>query len=176
MKDLVTIEEFKKQVWEIEGAKIEIKLTGGLERLVRPYDFERLPDEATVDDLKERITKCLEPFVYTISPDDYCIPKILIHYFYHKMCIPKYMGYINNHKLNSFEDAEKLYNLCNWANYTDKRPKDLKSNIRDASTGICFTNTKTKEIYLALTHGWLKGTARYILDYVKKNKDNPIWE
>lgn len=67
--ELVTIEEFKKQVWEVEGIKINIELKeNGIEHLVRPYNYKRLPDDATVDDLKRRIDKCInEPFVYFIN-------------------------------------------------------------------------------------------------------------
>lgn len=65
-KELVTIEEFKKQVWDIEGVKIDIT-TNNIEHLVRPYNFKRLPDDATVDDLKERINICInKPFMYLL--------------------------------------------------------------------------------------------------------------
>lgn len=69
MDGLVTVEEFKKQVWDIEGVKINVRKTDPKypDRLVRPYNYERLPDDATVDDLQERINKCLEPFVYIIG-------------------------------------------------------------------------------------------------------------
>jgi len=64
MENLVTIEEFKEQVWNTEGVKIDIKLKeGAIEHLVRPYNYEKLPDNATVDDLKKRINECInEPF------------------------------------------------------------------------------------------------------------------
>lgn len=67
--ELVTIKEFKKQVWEVEGIKINIELKeNGIEHLVRPYNYKRLPDNATVDDLKIRVDKCInEPFVYFIN-------------------------------------------------------------------------------------------------------------
>ena len=66
--ELVTIEELANQIWEIEGVKVEFKKKSPdqIDRLVRPYNFNRLPDDATVDDLKERINKCIEPFCYTI--------------------------------------------------------------------------------------------------------------
>ena len=65
--ELVTVEELEKQIWEIEGVKVEIKprecnKIGN--RMVRSYNYERLPDDAVVDDLKRRINKCLEPFIY----------------------------------------------------------------------------------------------------------------
>ena len=66
--ELVTIEELANQIWEIEGVKVEFKKKSPdqIDRLVRPYNFSRLPDNATVDDLKETIHKCIEPFCYTI--------------------------------------------------------------------------------------------------------------
>lgn len=68
MNDLVTVEEFINQVWEVEHIKIKInKREGYIEHLVRPYNFKPLPDTATVDDLKLRINECLnKPFVYMI--------------------------------------------------------------------------------------------------------------
>lgn len=68
MNKLVTIEEFINQVWEVEHIKIRItKKEGYIEHLVRPYNFESLPDTATVDDLKLRINECInKPFVHFI--------------------------------------------------------------------------------------------------------------
>lgn len=69
MKELVTIEEFIKQVWEVEHVKIQISIPENMpERLVRPYDFDPLPGDATVDDLKARINSVLNmPFAYIIN-------------------------------------------------------------------------------------------------------------
>ena len=68
MNQLVTIEELEKQIWDIEGIKIEVgKIDPKYpDRLVKPYNYERLPDDATVDDLKVRINECLEPFIYLL--------------------------------------------------------------------------------------------------------------
>ena len=59
--ELVTVEELKKQIWEIEGVKVDIFPSKGNElgysRLVKPYNYERLPDDATVDDLNKRISE-----------------------------------------------------------------------------------------------------------------------
>lgn len=65
MQDLITMDEFVQQVWEIEGVKIELKpRPGAVEHLVRPYTYSRLPDDATVDDLKNRLDECVnEPFI-----------------------------------------------------------------------------------------------------------------
>ena len=83
---LVTLSELKKQIKEIEGVDVEIKIDINPKAkefvddpdirmsedtiLVRPYDYERLPDYATVDDLRKRISKCLEPFIYFILPNN----------------------------------------------------------------------------------------------------------
>lgn len=63
--ELVTMETFIQQVWEIEGVKIKLApRDGAIEHLVRPYDYPRLPDDATVDDLKARLNKCVnKPFI-----------------------------------------------------------------------------------------------------------------
>ena len=65
MNELVTMEEFIEQVWQIEGVKIELKpRDGAVEHLVRPYNYPRLPDDATVDDLKARLDECVnKPFI-----------------------------------------------------------------------------------------------------------------
>lgn len=65
MDELVTMEEFIEQVWQIEGVKIELKpRDGSVEHLVRPYNYPRLPDDATVDDLKARLDECVnKPFI-----------------------------------------------------------------------------------------------------------------
>lgn len=67
--ELVTMETFVQQVWEIEGVKIELTpRKGAVEHLVRPYNYTRLPDNATVDDLKARINECVNtPFISFIN-------------------------------------------------------------------------------------------------------------
>ena len=65
MDELVTMEAFVEQVWQIAGVKIELKpRDGSVEHLVRPYSYPRLPDDATVDDLKARLDECVnKPFI-----------------------------------------------------------------------------------------------------------------
>ena len=67
--ELVTMETFIQQVWEIEGVKIELTpKNGAIEHLVRPYNYQRLPDNATVNDLKVRLNECVnEPFISFIN-------------------------------------------------------------------------------------------------------------
>lgn len=66
---LVTISELEKQILTVEGIKVSIKPKENTQptRLVRPYNYNRLPDTATVNDLKERINKCVEPFIYILN-------------------------------------------------------------------------------------------------------------
>ena len=68
MNQLVTIEELEKQIWDIEGITIEVRKIDPKypDRLVKPYNYERLPDDATVDALKVRINECIETFVYLL--------------------------------------------------------------------------------------------------------------
>ena len=67
--ELVTMETFIQQVWEIEGVKIELRpKNGAIKHLVRPYNYPRLPDDATVYDLKARINVCVNiPFISFIN-------------------------------------------------------------------------------------------------------------
>ena len=53
MDELVTVDEFIKQVWEVEGVKVTVRQD--IDNLVRPYNYERLTGDATVDDLKARM-------------------------------------------------------------------------------------------------------------------------
>ena len=46
--ELVTVEELEQQIWQIEGVKVEIKPREGNKignRMVKPYNYERLPDD-----------------------------------------------------------------------------------------------------------------------------------
>lgn len=65
MNDLVTINTFMQQVWDVEGVMVLVKpKEGTIEHLVRPYNYDRLPDDACVDDLNNRINECLnKPFI-----------------------------------------------------------------------------------------------------------------
>ena len=49
----------------MENVKITVKQD--IDHLVRPYNYERLPNDATVDDLKGRIHECLKPFTTIIK-------------------------------------------------------------------------------------------------------------
>lgn len=65
MRELVTLETFVQQVYDVEGIKIEVRARDGeISRMVRAYTYTRLPDDATVDELRNRINECLKPFIY----------------------------------------------------------------------------------------------------------------
>ena len=51
-----------------------------IDHLVRPYNYERLPGDATVDDLKARMHECLKPFtmVMKLWIDEF-LPNINFH-------------------------------------------------------------------------------------------------
>lgn len=63
MNELVIVEEFIKQVLEVEGVKVTVRQD--IDYLVRPYNYERLPNDAIVNDLKVRMHECLKPFITT---------------------------------------------------------------------------------------------------------------
>lgn len=67
--ELITIEEFVEQVWNVERVKIAVNNDGNFNHLVRPYNYSPLPSDSTVDDLKQRIDYCINrPFRYYIDP------------------------------------------------------------------------------------------------------------
>ena len=58
-EDLVTREAFIQQVYDVEGIKINLTSRDGNNYMVRPYNFSKLPDDATVNDLMLRIDYCV---------------------------------------------------------------------------------------------------------------------
>lgn len=65
MNELVIVEEFIKQVLEVEGVKVTVRQD--IDYLVRPYNYESLPNDATVNDLKARMHECLKPFTMVMK-------------------------------------------------------------------------------------------------------------
>lgn len=65
LNELVIVEEFIKQVLEVEGVKVTVRQD--IDYLVRPYNYERLPNDAIVNDLKVRMHECLKPFIIIIK-------------------------------------------------------------------------------------------------------------
>ena len=69
MCEFVDVKTFEEQIWKIEGIKVKLKLQkNAIEHLVKPYNYPRLPDDATVDDLRARINECVnKPFIISIG-------------------------------------------------------------------------------------------------------------
>lgn len=70
MYELVTVEQLIQQIKEIEGEGVDVEIViheTYPNRLVRPYNYEKLPDNATVDDLEFRVLECVKPFIYYIK-------------------------------------------------------------------------------------------------------------
>lgn len=98
--------------------------------------------------------------------------KVNIHTYSFGNNMPVYKGYI---EMDNF-DADTCWNLCNWLAWTDKKPEMLHSEISSCAHGICFTNSETREKWLALSFGWLKGDEKKISDYIEKHKNNIFWK
>ena len=49
----------------VKGVKVIVRQD--IDHLVRPYNYERLPSDATVDDLKARMHECLKPFTMVMK-------------------------------------------------------------------------------------------------------------
>lgn len=81
------------------------------------------------------------------------------------------IGYIEAEGFN----ADKCFDMCNWEYSLKVKPKNLYSNIRTCNHGICFTNPKTKEMWLALSVGWLRGNEDKIKKYIKENEHELLW-
>ena len=67
MPGLITQEEFVKQIKDIEGIIVDLNIPEYA--MVKPYEYERLPDDAIVDDLNERIRNCIPPFRFLLFPN-----------------------------------------------------------------------------------------------------------
>lgn len=85
--------------------------------------------------------------------------------------VPIYLGYA---EVETF-DAEHIWGLCNWGEYTEEKPENLFANISSCGHGLCVINPETQEYHLALSHGWLIGTEKEISDYVFEHRHDVIW-
>ena len=69
LDSIITVKELKEKVWKIEGVRIDSDVPDYIH--VRDYPYtERLSDDKTVDDLKERImesTKGCFSFIVKLS-------------------------------------------------------------------------------------------------------------
>ena len=98
--------------------------------------------------------------------------RVDIHTYSYKEETPVYGGYI---EMDEF-DADRCWELCNWTAWADEKPDGFHSDIGSCSHAICFTNTETEEKWLALSFGWLVGDSLKISDYVKRHKNDIIWQ
>lgn len=98
--------------------------------------------------------------------------KVAIHTYSYGETVPVYNGYIEIEEFN----ADKCWELCNWAAWTNEKPKNLHSEIGSCAHGICFSNPETGEKWLALSFGWLVGHSLKISDYVARHKNDIIWQ
>ena len=89
--------------------------------------------------------------------------------------VPTHLGYAEVEKLETEDDAEYIFNLCNWSHWAEEKPKNLHANISSCNHGLSLVNPETQKRYLALSNGWLVGTSTEISDYVRNNKNNLIW-
>ena len=85
--------------------------------------------------------------------------------------VPTHLGYVEVERFN----AEEIFDLCNWSNWTEEKPINLHADIKSCGHGLCLVNPETQQKWLALTIGWLIGDSEEISDYVRENKNNIIW-
>ena len=90
--------------------------------------------------------------------------------------VPTHLGYAEVKKLETEDDAEEIWNLCNWSHCAEEKPQNLHANISTCGHGLCLVNPETQERYLALSNGWLVGTSTEISDYVLNHKNELWWE
>lgn len=91
-----------------------------------------------------------------------------------KVYTPEYLGYIETESDLTGEDlAAYCWNMCNWFG-KDKKPEELHSSISSCDHGICF-KFPNGENWLALSHGWLKGTSLEVSGYARRHESNLIW-
>lgn len=131
---------------------------------IRFKDLDRLKESFNKFDWQH--TQCFEKML-ELTVDDLIID---IHYF--DEGVPKFIGYIKSNKF----DPDECFNLCNWTNWTDKKPENLYADIQSVGKGICFTNPITHEKHLALSAGWYIGDSADITEYVRINKDSLFWK
>ena len=79
-------------------------------------------------------------------------------------------GYVEADKF----DAEYCWHLCNWFHWSDKKPKNLHSRIDSCGHGLIVYDKENNEYWLALSGGWLRGTYKEILDYVRRKVNDPM--
>lgn len=100
--------------------------------------------------------------VYHVETDEYMriiSPFIIPH------------GYIEADTFN----AEQCWHLCNWDCWADKKPKELHSDIKVCNHGLIVYNPETKEYWLAITGGWIRGNGETIIKWLSDHWKDCIW-
>lgn len=75
-EEMVDVETFIQQVFEIEKVKIEVENIKNFNRLVFPYIFEKLiktDDYYYIECLENRISNCLQSFNYMVKSFNYVV-------------------------------------------------------------------------------------------------------
>jgi hypothetical protein len=76
-------------------------------------------------------------------------------------------GYI----VSSFFDQKHCWKLCNWSVWTNKKPKNLISDIDSANYDVIFYNPWDGRFYLSLQEGWLvRDSLEDIIYFCEKQK------
>jgi len=109
--------------------------------------------------------------------------KVQIYHFNQKVVkgklihdlVPTHLGYVEVEKFDTVDDAEHIYDLCNWNSWAEEKPKNLYANISACTHGLCIDNPITQEKWLTLSQGWLVGTSTEISDYVFNHRYEPFW-
>ena len=57
-RGIITVKELKEKIYKIEGIKVSIEVPDFMH--CKDYDFEPLDDDATVDDLYNRLDNCFD--------------------------------------------------------------------------------------------------------------------
>ena len=91
--------------------------------------------------------------------------------------VPTYTGYVEVEKLDTYEEAEHIFDLCCWDLWAKEKPSNLHADIKSNGYGhgLCLLNTETKKNWLSKSVGWLVGDEKTISDYVLNNRHNLIW-
>ena len=61
-----------------------------------------------------------------------------------------WIGYIN---MNEF-DAGKAWHLCNWMNWTDKKPDNVFASVGSCNREVVFFNPNDNKYYIPKICGW----------------------
>lgn len=104
-------------------------------------------------------------YIFSLKP----IPGIL-----HDI-VPRHLGYAEVETFETKDDAEKIWDLCNWSHWAEEKPENLYADISTCGHGLCLINPITQERYLSLSQGWLVGDEKTISDYVFNHKTTLFW-